>query len=93
MANNAYFKPLKQFHALLGPPIDYLNMNGALQANKLAREEKLPFLGTCDRFQHALLEYERNALAEHSPRLAAGWVQFFSDLVRNQIAKNSIALF
>lgn len=38
------------------------NTQGALSTIRFAREQKLPFLGTCGGFQHALLEYARNAL-------------------------------
>lgn len=45
-----------------------------LAAVRVAREEGIPFLGTCGGFQHALLEYARNvcgitgaAHAEHDP--------------------------
>jgi CTP synthase (UTP-ammonia lyase) len=45
-------------------------MEGALSAIRFAREHKMPFLGTCGGFQHALLEYARNVLglttAEHA---------------------------
>jgi CTP synthase (UTP-ammonia lyase) len=37
-------------------------MDGALTAIRFAREKKIPFLGTCGGFQHALIEYARNAL-------------------------------
>lgn len=38
------------------------SLAGALRAIRCAREENLPFLGTCSGFQHAVLEYARNAL-------------------------------
>jgi CTP synthase (UTP-ammonia lyase) len=45
-------------------------MEGALSAIRFAREDKIPFMGTCGGFQHALLEYARNVLgltnAEHA---------------------------
>ena len=44
------------------PGSPYVNMEGALWAIRFARENKLPFLGTCGGFQHALIEYARNAL-------------------------------
>src|SRR5687767_1379109 len=56
------------------PGSPYRNMEGALTAIRFAREKKIPFLGTCGGFQHALIEYARNALniseadhAESSP--------------------------
>jgi CTP synthase (UTP-ammonia lyase) len=52
------------------PGSPYRSMDGALGAIQFARERKIPFLGTCGGFQHALLEYARNVLglsnAEHA---------------------------
>ena len=64
-------------HALVGfdgiwcvPASPYLDMDGALTAIRFAREQRVPFLGTCGGFQHALVEYARNHLgwadAEHA---------------------------
>lgn len=47
------------------PASPYRNMDGALLAIRHAREAKVPFLGTCGGFQHAVVEYARNVL---------GWV-------------------
>ncbi|HUS37700.1 MAG TPA: hypothetical protein VM680_20290 [Verrucomicrobiae bacterium] len=44
------------------PGSPYRNMEGALTAIRFARENKIPFLGTCGGFQHALIEFARNAL-------------------------------
>jgi CTP synthase (UTP-ammonia lyase) len=55
------------------PGSPYRSMEGALAAIRYARENRLPFLGTCAGFQHALIEYARNdrgidaAHAESSP--------------------------
>jgi CTP synthase (UTP-ammonia lyase) len=40
----------------------YASMDGALAAIRFARENNIPFLGTCGGFQHALIEYSRNVL-------------------------------
>ncbi len=52
------------------PASPYLDMNGALTAIRFARKGRVPFLGTCGGFQHALIEYARNHLgwvnAEHA---------------------------
>ncbi|MBD9679359.1 CTP synthase [Pseudomonas sp. PDM18] len=48
------------FWCIPGSP--YLNTEGALQAITFARENQVPFLGTCGGFQHALLEHARNVL-------------------------------
>jgi CTP synthase (UTP-ammonia lyase) len=37
-------------------------MEGALLAIRCAREGRIPFLGTCGGFQHAVVEYARNVL-------------------------------
>src|SRR5215471_8328348 len=42
------------------PGSPYRSMDGALAAIRYARENGLPFLGTCGGFQHALIEYARN---------------------------------
>lgn len=44
------------------PASPYQNAEGALDAIQWARERKVPFLGTCGGFQHALIEYARNEL-------------------------------
>ena len=44
------------------PGSPYRNMAGALLAIRHAREQGLPFLGTCGGFQHAVVEYARNVL-------------------------------
>src|SRR4051794_8310076 len=44
------------------PASPYESMEGALKAIRFARERKVPFLGTCGGFQHALIEYARNVL-------------------------------
>jgi CTP synthase (UTP-ammonia lyase) len=44
------------------PASPYENTQGALDAIQSAREQQIPFLGTCAGFQHALIEYARNVL-------------------------------
>jgi CTP synthase (UTP-ammonia lyase) len=44
------------------PGSPYRSMDGALRAIRFAREEGVPFLGTCGGFQHAVIEYARHAL-------------------------------
>ncbi|XUA17652.1 CTP synthase C-terminal region-related (seleno)protein [Citrobacter sp. OP27] len=46
----------------LVPASPYINAEGALTAIRYARENSIPFLGTCGGFQHAILEYARNVL-------------------------------
>lgn len=47
------------------PASPYRSEAGALSAIRYARESRRPFLGTCGGFQHALLEYARNAMGIH----------------------------
>jgi CTP synthase (UTP-ammonia lyase) len=52
------------------PASPYRSMDGALLSIRYARENQIPFLGTCGGFQHAVIEYARNVLgwsdAEHA---------------------------
>ena len=54
-------KPLHGCSAVwLVPASPYASMTGALRAVRHARENGIPFLGTCGGVQHALLEFARN---------------------------------
>jgi CTP synthase (UTP-ammonia lyase) len=44
------------------PASPYQNEAAAIAAIRWARESKVPFLGTCGGFQHAVLEFARNVL-------------------------------
>lgn len=44
------------------PGSPYASMDGALHAITVARQQLIPFLGTCGGSQHALIEYARNVL-------------------------------
>lgn len=44
------------------PASPYRNMENVLEAIGFARNEDIPFLGTCGGYQHAALEFARNAL-------------------------------
>jgi len=44
----------------LVPGSPYRSEAGAVEAVRVAREERIPFLGTCGGFQHAMLEYARH---------------------------------
>lgn len=46
----------------LVPGSPYLNDDGAFMAIRHARENNLPFLGSCGGFQYAVVEYARNVL-------------------------------
>jgi CTP synthase (UTP-ammonia lyase) len=54
---------LTSYHGIwVVPASPYRNTAGALWAIEYARTKRIPFLGTCGGFQHALLEYARNVL-------------------------------
>jgi CTP synthase (UTP-ammonia lyase) len=57
------------------PGSPYRRMAAALAAIRVAREDAVPFLGTCGGFQHAVIEFMRNALglveADHAESNAA----------------------
>ena len=44
------------------PGSPYASKDGALRAIRYAREQGVPYLGTCGGFQHALIEYCRSVL-------------------------------
>lgn len=44
------------------PGSPYKSMTGALNGIRYARENKIPFIGTCGGFQHAVLEFARDVL-------------------------------
>jgi CTP synthase (UTP-ammonia lyase) len=52
---------LSGFDAIwLAPGSPYASADGAFAAVRTAREQGIPFLGTCGGFQHALIEYARD---------------------------------
>lgn len=53
---------LRQFDGLWCAPGEYCSMDGALNAIQYAREHNIPFIGTCQGFQHMVIEYSRNKL-------------------------------
>jgi len=58
---------LNQFDGFwCSPGSPYLSLDGALQMIHWARLERKPFIGTCAGFQHAVLEFARNALGINS---------------------------
>src|SRR2546423_622696 len=78
----ASFQEFHAFWCVPGSP--YHSMDGALRAIRYARENHLPFLGTCGGFQHALIEYARNvrgwAEADHAETNAQGSLLVISRL-------------
>jgi CTP synthase (UTP-ammonia lyase) len=54
---------LGKYQALLGSPgSPYRSMEGALTGIRYARENAIPFLGTCGGFQHLVIEFARNVM-------------------------------
>lgn len=68
IANTARLATFDGVWCVPGSP--YRSMEGALMAIRFARENRVPYLGTCGGFQHAVIEYARNVLgwadAEHA---------------------------
>jgi len=58
------------------PASPYANTDGVLDAIRYAREQQVPFLGSCGGFQHMILEYARNVLgiatADHAETSPSG---------------------
>lgn len=76
---------LSSFDALWCVPASpYASMDGALTAIRFARERRLPFLGTCGGFQHAIIEYARNVLgyteADHAESNPTAAMQLIAPL-------------
>jgi CTP synthase (UTP-ammonia lyase) len=80
IALDAYWMPTDDVAGLDGfdgiwmlPGSPYRSEAGAIEAARVARERRIPFLGTCAGFQHMLLEFARNvcglevAHAENEP--------------------------
>jgi CTP synthase (UTP-ammonia lyase) len=68
---NDFEQKLAEFQALWTVPASpYKSLQGALNGIRFAREQKVPFLGTCGGFQHMIIEFGRNVLglseAEHA---------------------------
>lgn len=54
---------LSAFHGIWCVPASpYADTEAALGAIRFARENRVPFFGTCGGFQHAIVEYARNVL-------------------------------
>jgi CTP synthase (UTP-ammonia lyase) len=75
---------LAEFSAIwVVPASPYENPDGVFRAIRYAREARVPFLGTCGGFQHAVIEYARNVLgleAEHAETASDAPVQLITPL-------------
>jgi CTP synthase (UTP-ammonia lyase) len=53
----------ENYHGLFGSPgSPYRSIDGALAGIRFARENNVPFIGTCGGFQHLVIEYARNVM-------------------------------
>jgi CTP synthase (UTP-ammonia lyase) len=78
-------KVLESFSAIWCVPASpYKNTNGALTAIRYARENDIPFLGTCGGYQHVLLEFAHNVLnhkeADHAETNSDATMQLVAPL-------------
>lgn len=53
---------LKQFNGIFGRPGDVNSLNGCIRGIQFARENNIPYIGTCAGFQYAVIEFARNVL-------------------------------
>jgi CTP synthase (UTP-ammonia lyase) len=54
---------LSEYEALwCAPGSPFKSLGGTLRGIRFAREQNVPFIGTCGGFQHAVIEYARNVL-------------------------------
>ena len=67
--HTASIRPSEPLHSFNGiwcvPNSPYANTDGALWAIEWARTRRIPFLGTCGGFQHAIIEFARHVLGRH----------------------------
>jgi CTP synthase (UTP-ammonia lyase) len=83
---------LRHFDALwCAPGSPYQSMAGALQGIRFAREQGVPFIGTCGGFQHVVLKYARNVLgfrdADHAESNPEASTLFVSALACSLVGK------
>ncbi len=63
LISEKYLNKFNSFSELWAvPATPYKDMEGVLLVIKFARENNIPFLGTCGGFQHAVIEYFRNVI-------------------------------
>jgi len=79
------------------PGSPYVSMDGALAAIRHARQNNLPFLGTCGGFQHALIEFARNVAgitgADHAETSAGAAELVVTPLSCSLVDKNGDITF
>lgn len=94
LEQNNFGNRLLPFHGLWCAPGDYKSMDGAMLGIKFAREQGVPFIGTCGGFQHAMLEYARNVLgidnAQHEETAPNAPVLFITKLACSLVGKKQM---
>ena len=79
------------------PASPYLSMDGALMAIRHAREQGVPFLGTCGGFQHALIEFARDVAgitgADHAETNSQGSALVVSPLACSLVEQSGELTF
>src|SRR3990172_1826464 len=79
------------------PASPYKSMEGALNGIYYARENLIPFLGTCGGFQHTVIEYVRNVLgkkdADHAESNPDADFQLISPLSCSMVGTNGKIFF
>lgn len=74
------------------PASPYANTEGVLDTIRYARENDVPYLGTCAGFQHAILEYARNVLglasADHAENNPQGEMLVIAALACSLVEKS-----
>lgn len=79
------------------PGSPYRNMAAALAAIRVAREDGIPFFGTCGGFQHAVIEFMRHALgraeADHLESNAGTSMPVIAPLVCSLVGQTGAVRF
>ena len=70
----------------LVPGSPYRSEEGAIVAARTARTERIPFLGTCGGFQHAMLEFARNVCGLAGVRHAENSADSGSDALITELS-------
>jgi CTP synthase (UTP-ammonia lyase) len=91
-------RDLKGFSGLwVVPASPYENTGGAMSAIRWAREGGRPFLGTCGGFQHALIEFARDAAgipeADHAETNPGGGALLVTPLSCSHVEKEGAVHF
>lgn len=75
------------------PASPYANPDGVFRTIRYAREARVPFLGTCGGFQHAVIEFARNVLgldAEHAETAPDAALQMITPLSCSMVEQTGV---